>query len=164
MEIHNKSVMLCCLLAALCSSASAYINCEYDETPVFFPGKQIYWYCETSHTHCVSYVSYEGNIYQANPERTATDHVGVIDKFEVNNKIVRPHFTMENLRPNRTVTFGVFCSNESFEAQVRPAFLEPDKIFDFSQWFMANIPYFILGFVVLLLAGAATYTIVRARK
>lgn len=158
---NERALVFLCVCVVLCSCASAYIDCVYDETPVFWPGNEMFWYCETDHDYCMSYVSYADEIYQVNPERRVTEHFGVIDKFEVNNRIVRPSFGMLNLRPNQTVTFGVFCSNESFERQVRPLFLEPDKLFEFSEFLQRNWPYFIAIFFVLIVAALATYYLLR---
>lgn len=145
-------------------SNSAGFECIFDETPYIKESfgtdrNRIYWVCsldEKEYTYdCFSYVSYDGDLIQANPEQELTD-AGVIDSFKSNNGIVKPYFLGTDLRNNKTVTFSVLCGgsqNQTFtyEANVTPIYKEPYEIIDRGAWFKDTATYWIGGFILLTL-------------
>ena len=158
----NKHRIIMLMAVLLIPIVFGRLDCFVDETPVIQFNQNIVWSCSTDQDYCLSYMSYNNSLYQLNPERTATAHVGIIDKFEVQNGIVNPFWTSQNLRRNMTVTFGVVCGNETYEHNVTPQTKEYFEVIDRSVWVMDNAGYLIGAVFMVIIIIIIISMIIRA--
>jgi len=148
MEISKRLIFFFIMMIGMMQIVNA-INCSYDETPLI--KDKIEWVCyNVSSVYCLSYIEFNDELIQLNPVPKKVDDIGIIDKFEVRNKIVNVYFRKDLLRHNRSVIFGVLCENESFVRNITPHYSEYYNLIDRTAWIRNNVGY-IIGFLFIII-------------
>ena len=98
---------------------------------------------------------------QVNPIAEDIEGVGVIDKFAVNDGMVKVYFRKKNLRHNTNFTFGVKCGDETFETIITPQYRELYGIQDQMVRVKDRTKFIVLGFFIILFLIIAVFIVIR---
>lgn len=131
------------------------VDCDYNEEPYYGVGENPSIYCKTENSsYCVAVVTQlDGSVINTYPEFEIIPNYGVINYYLCNHSC-SIEFDNEDLRHNRTVTFGVLCnSGESFWVNVTPQFktgISSYEVIDRGIWIKDNIG-FIIGIIFIII-------------
>jgi len=148
-------------------ASSGNISCVYNTKPFLKSGisdltdrNKIDWVCNMPNTsmsyECFTYVTYAGELLQANPPEHYVDQTGKIDSFSSNNGIVKAWFLNDDLRDEVTVNFTIFCSDtagvtSNFTSEVTPQYKDPYVMLERTVYVKDNKGYLIAGIIIFLI-------------
>ncbi len=143
----------------------AFLNCDYKDEPFLeLTDSKIEWICKTNELFCLSYVEYNDRLLQVNPEPETVVGIGVVDKFTVNDGMVKVHFTKKNLRHNVTFDFGVKCGDDTLEVNITPQYRDLYEIQDQAVRVKDSTKFIALGFFVVLFLIIIVFLVVKFFK
>lgn len=159
-----KVFILFILLIALSLKIYA-VTCDYKDEPfIEVLDEKIEWVCKTDEEFCLSYVQFEERLLQVNPFPEEVEGIGMIDKFAVNDGMVKVHFTKKNLRHNTNFTFGVKCGDETLEATINPQYRDLYEVQDQMVRAKDRTKFIVLGFFIVFILIIIIAFVIRLLK
>lgn len=160
--IKYKKIFIVLVLMVVLSLYVYAVTCDYKDEPFLeITDEKIEWVCKTDEDVCLSYVKFENRLLQVNPLPEDIEGIGVIDKFAVNDGMVKVYFRKKNLRHNTNFTFGVKCGDETLEVIITPQYRDLYEVQDQMVRVKDRTKFIILGFFIILFIIIAIFIVAR---